>query len=793
MEDGFSDSDDEAADVELPPPLEEAAVKGYYGLASEVEAMNVHVLGWLQLVALVLAAATITLALPFYRWSGLLLEERTMRASVSVLLHWVVTILVIAAFWPMLKANHSTRLKVRIFGFVANVVLAAAAWLALFMFLLRRPYERVPVVAILAVHCGGLGLELLVCLATLCRSLRSGPGRFTAHASELRRAHVAWLIRGAYRHPRIVRDDNGGAIQCWDGTAHSSVHELLAHCARAGVDRTWLLDAPPRRWTRTGVAEGGAHPKLEAVRQEAVRQQVAVPGCCGALLDYFFPWRMVPSYGQRPIGNREYAAEKPPVAFFYPTRVLFVLASMLASSAVLCALLLETIPSVVDALRSQAGRLETCEGTGACSYFADVEEAVGRGFHTAAYGFLDVNTSEALPFLTPTAWDRAAAFRVYEAIVAANQADYAAKMNLSATNVSAGDLEAIDAHKAALQESLHSALLERKICLDPVITARSGERAAGSCRTVCRETRTSENPVESSYIGSCRMWDELADAAELSMLVGVIGAAAVALLSIVQTAYGYKAKVLQIRRGSAELARPSQSFGPRTAGYFFGCAVSCILLGICVLASTISLCVLVFMWRPTREWFWQPHVRDVWVAWGVSGIFFAVITVPLWILQIDWKFGTVKRARAYSLFNASMTLAYVTSASLVALLRLLSMILFVVVGFMRVDVTLFPRQTVGMDTPFASFIATIAVHEPATNPCAATFAELLLQRPTNGHSLSTMQRRLRNRMRLALLLTANPSLQRFRDRRIRVSEVKFVEATVVDKSQDDNVTVQAIA
>merc|ERR1712232_168673 len=112
-----------------------------------------------------------------------------------------------------------------------------------------------------------------------------------------------------------------------------------------------------------------------------------------------------------------------------------------------------------------------------------------------------------------------------------------------------------------------------------------------------------------------------------------------------------------------------------------------------------------------------------------------------------------------------MTLAYITSASIAALLRLFCLILFIVVGFMRVDVSLFPNPAIAMDMPYASFIATIAVHEPAANPCAATFVELLLDRPTKGQRLTNMHCRLRNRLHLALLLLANPSLQTLRDRR----------------------------
>merc|ERR1712150_53113 len=170
---------------------------------------------------------------------------------------------------------------------------------------------------------------------------------------------------------------------------------------------------------------------------------------------------------------------------------------------------------------------------------------------------------------------------------------------------------------------------------------------------------------------------------------------------------------------------------------------------------------------------------------GISGVFFMLVTTPLWMVTIDRKFWTVKQAKGYSLLTTSMTLAYITSASISALFRLFYMILFVVIGFMRVDVSLFPNPAITMDTPFASFMATIAVHEPAANPCAATFVELLLDRPTNGKRLTKMHCRLRNRLRLALLLSANPSLQTLRDRRSKVYEGKFVEATIVETTQDD--------
>merc|ERR1711920_507841 len=104
-----------------------------------------------------------------------------------------------------------------------------------------------------------------------------------------------------------------------------------------------------------------------------------------------------------------------------------------------------------------------------------------------------------------------------------------------------------------------------------------------------------------------------------------------------------------------------------------GCALSCMLLGICVLAFTIALCVLIFIWRPTREWFWDPNVRDVWMPWSINGVFFAFVATLLWMITIDSKFWAVKRAKSYSLFTMSMTLACITTASISALFRLFYM------------------------------------------------------------------------------------------------------------------------
>jgi len=773
----------EAAPVQLPPieqPWHKQTLKEMLGFAIVIEAeeWRNRTLAVLQVFTIITGLLMVSALLDPSDWVSSTVSASSLVSKViQIMILVVVTSALVVAMWPCLLLNdYRAHRCARIFSLCYQ--LGLNVWFATLYYDQRlgreRPTNRTEW-AMSLTYWVGLSVQSLLAIGVTFGPWSSNESTWTAYVRKAQREYTRKLVNQLLKRPKSVDEElpglrsAAGKLVCHDGTEHDSVASLVARCASAEGPAHYeeeLLRAPPVELTKAYIDKHTAErPPLEA--RKAPRPQ----GLAAA-------HKQLLKLGVRDDYNR---------AFFYPSfmilntglQVLLVLVFnfFIISKAVwlkemldemayamedcagdqspLCLPMLQ-LGDYADNLISQ-GMLVMLSDEGRAylgnSSHARLSREISQGFGIMAPSELNLtDAAAAQTFLTGrdgTPLDGAMPqLSVAASMIPMVNMFYQHPAVFSQITGASGS--AVDAGIGEATNWAFTLPYQRAQCLDARATWMNSP-TAGDCGWKCKELKTANGG--SQYMGSCRFFDDLAEALPGAMIVAACFTMLVGLAMVAEMHVGYKRKVLSIRSGLADFAYSPAVFQAHHTVQLLGSVLSCILLGLGLLAVAVFL-VTFALWHPkVRELLWGYY--DLIIQIAIPLVITMILHTQIFRVCVDFSRSNVTEGTRFSLLSKGLSALFIVKAIFASITRVLTMMGLSILSVMRVDTTMFPKDLAHLDGAYKAFIAAVMLHEPATNPVLSTFLQLVQER--DNTSLSN--KRARNRWRLALLLHRHPELR----------------------------------